>query len=152
MTLNKSFPVIDPPPTHFTHLILGTDLVFVPRLAKTYARQGDAFFHRVLTPEEVRYCKGMGLFREAVFLKRAAGRIAIKEAVAKALGCGLNGMGWGQGIGWLDVEIVSQTQSPPELVLQGRALKIAAGLGIRSWRLSLSHDGEYALATVIGLA
>lgn len=135
----------------FQNLLLGTDLVYVPRLAQSYARRGEKFFNRLLTPNELLYCRGEGLFRESVFLKKAAGRIAIKEAVSKALGTGLNGMGWRQGIDWLDVEIVSQVQSPPELVLVGRALKVATGLGIQAWRLSLSHDGEYALATVIGL-
>lgn len=135
----------------FQNLLLGTDLVYVPRLAQSYARRGEKFFSRLLTPNELRYCRGEGLFRESVFLKKAAGRIAIKEAVSKALGTGLNGMGWGQGIDWQDVEIVSQVQSPPELVLVGRALNVATRLGIQAWRLSLSHDGEYALATVIGL-
>lgn len=136
----------------FQSLHLGTDLVYTPRLGQSYARLGDRFLRRLLTPGEFDYCKGTGVFRESVFLSRAAGRIATKEAVSKALGTGLNGLGWGQGINWLDVEIVSQPQSPPVLVLNGRALEVSAGLGIRCWRFSLSHDGDYALATVIGLA
>jgi holo-[acyl-carrier protein] synthase len=86
-----------------------------------------------------------------LFVKRAAGKIAVKEAVSKALGMGINGLGWAQGAAWKDIEVISQSQSPPGLVLHGRALKASDRLGLRSWRLSLSHDGDYATATVIGL-
>jgi holo-[acyl-carrier protein] synthase len=89
--------------------------------------------------------------RESVFIQKAAGRIAVKEAVSKALGCGVNGLGWRQGVQWRDIEVVSQKQSPPELLLRGRALDASTRLGVRTWRLSLSHDGDYALATVVGL-
>ena len=81
------------PPFH--NLLLGTDLVFVPRLARSYARRGERFFSRMLCDRELRYCRGEGVFRESVFLKKVAGRVAIKEAVAKALGVGLNGRGRG---------------------------------------------------------
>lgn len=143
---------LNPPHSPFQNLILGTDLVHVPRLSKSYVRLGERFLSRLLLPAELAYCRGEGIFREAAFLKKVAGRIALKEAVSKALGTGLNGLGWGQGIDWKDVEVISKSQSPPELLLHGRALEIAAGLGIRYWRFSLSHDGDYALATVIGLA
>lgn len=135
----------------YIDLRVGTDLVYIPRLRQSYARLGLRFFRRLLTPQELAYCQGEGIFREAFFLKRVAARIAVKEAVAKALGSGLNGLGWGQGIHWQDVEVVAQQQSPPELVLSGRALKCASQLNIESWRFSLSHDGDYALATVTGL-
>ncbi|WMU93319.1 holo-[acyl-carrier-protein] synthase [Microcystis phage MaAM05] len=135
----------------FRDLRVGTDLVYTPRLRRSYARLGQRFFQRLLTPQELAYCLGDGVFREAFFLKRVAARIAVKEAVAKALGIGLNGLGWGQGIDWHDVEIVAQQQSPPELILSGRALQCARQLNIECWRFSLSHDGDYAIATVTGL-
>jgi len=145
-------PELNAPNPPFQNLVLGTDLVHIPRLKKSYARLGERFLSRLLTPAELAYCRGNGIFREAVFLKKVAARIAIKEAVSKALGTGLNGLGWSQGIDWREVEMISKAQSPPELTLNGRALEIATGSGIRCWRLSLSHDGDYALATVIGLA
>lgn len=137
----------DPPLFH-----LGTDLVFVPRLAKAYQHYGLSFFQKLLTADELAYCQGSGVFRETLFLRRAAGRIAVKEATSKALGTGLNGLGWHQGVQWREIETLSKSQSPPTLLLRGRALEISNRLGIRVWRLSLSHDGEYALATVAGLA
>jgi holo-[acyl-carrier protein] synthase len=104
-----------------------------------------------LTDAELAYCKGTASSPESVFVKRVAGRIAVKEAVSKVLGVGINGLGWDQGVAWREIEVVSQNQKPPGLQLSGRALVISDRLGIRSWRLSLSHDGDYAMATVIGL-
>lgn len=138
-------------PHTFIDLRIGTDLVYTPRLRRSYARLGVRFVQRLLTPGELAYCQGDGVFRESFFLKRVAARIAVKEAVAKALGSGLNGLGWGQGIDWQDVEVVAHKQSPPELVLSGRALQCARQLNIECWRFSLSHDGDYAIATVTGL-
>lgn len=132
-------------------LVLGTDLVFVPRLTERYRRHGDVFFRKILTESELAYCKGSDPVRETLFVKRAAGKIAVKEAVSKALGIGINGLGWAQGAAWREIEVTAQSQSPPGLMLTGRALDASDRLGIRSWRLSLSHDGDYATATVIGL-
>lgn len=135
-------------------LLLGTDLVYIPRLQESYRRYGRSFFLKLLCEAELAYCEGVsgaGKVREAVLIKKAAGRIAVKEAVSKALGCGLNGLGWVQGVPWKDIEIVSKVQSPPALLLHGRALDLSTGLGVRAWRLSLSHDGDYAMATVVGL-
>lgn len=141
---------------HFTEnpqpvIHLGTDLVYIPRLAEGYTRFGIRFLARFLTPEELSYCQGQGGLREGVFLKRAAGRIAVKEAVSKALGTGLNGLGWAQGVYWHNIEVISKPQSPPDLILNGRALQVSAELDIGCWRISLSHDGDYAMATVMGL-
>jgi holo-[acyl-carrier protein] synthase len=143
--------------THFaeptsTVIHLGTDLLYIPRLSEPYARFGIRFLARFLTSEELAYCRGQAGLREAVFLKRIAGRIAVKEATSKALGTGMNGLGWAQGVYWRNIEVISQPQSPPDLVLTGRALAVSAALGIRCWRMSLSHDGDYAMATVMGLA
>jgi len=132
-------------------MVLGTDLVHVPRLRHSFQRYGENFFHKMLTPDEWSYCLSLGTAREAQLIRRVAGRIAMKEAVAKALGIGINGLGWSQGAHWKDIESIGQSQSPPSVCLHGRALDTAANLGVDAWRCSLSHDGDYALATVIGL-
>lgn len=137
-------------PSPISDLRLGNDLIEVSRLRKAYARFGQAFFAKMLTPEELRYCFCEPT-REVVFLRRAAGKIALKEAVSKALGTGLNGLGWGEGVSWHEMQILSPSKQPPELELTGHAQRVANELNIRTWRLSLSHDGDYAMATVIGL-
>jgi holo-[acyl-carrier protein] synthase len=141
-------PDVSSPARTWTDVRVGTDLVFVPRLEKLEARYGDVFFLKILTPGEWDYCRTGGAKRR---LSRAAARIAAKEAVAKALGCGLNGLGWGQGVGWREIEVLTGEQSPPRLHLHGRAAERACQAGIHVWRLSLSHDGDYAMATVLAL-
>jgi holo-[acyl-carrier protein] synthase len=133
------------------NLLLGTDLVFIPRLTMRYERHGRKFFTKLLTETELFYCEANSSVRTTVFIQKVAARIAVKEAVAKALGCGVNGLGWGQGIHWKEIETISQNQSPPHLVLTGRALEISLEFKVKVWRFSLSHDGDYAMATVIGL-
>jgi len=142
-----------PPPKeetfqNITDIRVGTDLVYIPRLKRTYERLGAAFFLKILTESEWAYCQ-QGHLKHA--LRRAAARIAAKEAVAKALGCGLNGLGWSQGIRWRDIEIFSAGNEPPILQLYGTAIKKQTLVAIQDWRLSISHDGDYALASVWGL-
>jgi holo-[acyl-carrier protein] synthase len=129
-------------------LKLGSDLVHIPRLQKSMERYGAAFFLKVLNEAEWAYCC-QGNPRHC--LPRIAGRLAVKEAVAKALGCGLNGLGWGNGIHWREIEILSADKSAPALRLSGKALLWQQRLNIKAWRVSFSHDKDYAFATVIGI-
>jgi holo-[acyl-carrier protein] synthase len=75
-----------------------------------------------------------------------AGRYAAKEAVAKALGTGFSG-----DIAWLDIEIRRAPTGAPEVHLTDAAAEVAGARGITAWFLSLSHSGEYALASVIAV-
>ncbi|HEX7550195.1 MAG TPA: holo-ACP synthase [Candidatus Methylomirabilis sp.] len=118
---------------------LGTDLVAIPRVESLLARHRERFLSRVFTAAEQAEC--LGRARPAIHL---AARVAAKEAAMKALGSG-----WGLGVQWLDVEVRSKDGTPPSLVLAGAACARAEALGIRQTLVSLSHDGEYALAVVI---
>jgi holo-[acyl-carrier protein] synthase len=118
---------------------LGTDLVAIPRVESLLARHRERFLSRVFTSKEQDEC--LGRARPAIHL---AARVAAKEAAMKALGSG-----WGLGVGWLDVEVRSKDGTPPSLILAGAARARAEAQGIRQTLVSLSHDGEYALAVVI---
>ena len=118
---------------------LGTDLVAIPRVESLLARHRERFLSRVFTAAEQAEC--LRRARPAIHL---AARVAAKEAAMKALGSG-----WGLGVQWLDVEVRSKDGTPPSLVLAGAACARAEALGIRQTLVSLSHDGEYALAVVI---
>ena len=71
-----------------------------------------------------------------------AARFAAKEAVAKALGAP-------GGLRWRDAEVVQEDSGRPVLRLSGGVAEEAAAQGIRSWHLSLSHDGGIATAVVV---
>lgn len=76
---------------------------------------------------------------------RLAARFAAKEAVMKALGVGLGAFPF------RDVEVVSSPSGAPSLVLRGAAERLAAGRGVREWRLSLTHTGLMAEAVAVAL-
>jgi holo-[acyl-carrier protein] synthase len=118
---------------------LGADLVAVPRLEEVLSRHRERFLHRVFTPAERADC--LGRARPAVHL---AARLAAKEATMKALGTG-----WGLGVRWQDVEVCSGVSAPPTLRLAGAARERAEARGIRQAMVSLSHDGDYAMAVVV---
>jgi holo-[acyl-carrier protein] synthase len=117
---------------------VGTDLVHVPRLADALA-QHPGFAARVFTRGEIAYCE-----RHRQPAPRYAARFAAKEAVLKALGTGL-----GRGMRWHDVEIVAGPNREPLVRLHGEVATRARALGIVAVDVSLSHDGEYALAFAV---
>ena len=121
----------------------GIDIVEVSRIAEMAGEHAERFLERIYTPAERAYCdEGRGGRRE----ERLAVRFAAKEAVLKALGTG-----WRSGIAWTDVEVVLLPSGQPTIRVHGRAAEMAAGLGITSWNLSLSHTSQYAVASAIGV-
>ena len=53
------------------------------------------------------------------------------------------------GLRWTDVEVMHDSRGRPVLEVRGTAAAAAARLGIRSWHLSLSHDGGMSVAMVV---
>ena len=118
---------------------IGTDICLIPRVSQAYERFGERFLQRVLTPGERAYVAS----HPGLLAKRLAGRFAVKEAAAKALGTG-----W-RGVGWREIEIVKERSGAPTLKLHGRAARLAEKHGLTNWEVSLSHDGDYATAFVL---
>ena len=79
--------------------------------------------------------------------ERLAGRFAAKEAVLKAIGTG-----FGAGVAFTDVTIQRAPGAAPEVRLSGVAARAAAALGVTTWRLSISHAGGMAMASVLALS
>jgi holo-[acyl-carrier protein] synthase len=138
-----------------TKLCLGTDLIYIPRVQRGLQRFANHYAKKLLTPQEWDYCQSQtqGLLEKATLKAAAlvAARLAAKEAVAKALGCGLNGLGYGQGVGWQSIEVISTQHHPPTLMLHDKAFVLANQRGLTQWLLSWSHDGDYTTATALGL-
>lgn len=121
-------------------MVVGVDLVEVPRVERMLARYGERFLERVFTPGEVLYTRGR--------VPELAARFAAKEAVAKALGVGVRMLA-PDGVGWRDVEILGDHRGRPEVYLHGQAAERAQELGLTEWAISLSHTREYAVAFVV---
>jgi holo-[acyl-carrier protein] synthase len=71
-----------------------------------------------------------------------AGRWAAKEAVVKALVDS-------RGLQWHDCEVLNGPLGEPILQMAGTVLAASQGRGIDAWHVSLSHDGDMAIAFVI---
>ncbi len=130
-------------------MALGTDIVYLPRVEGLYQRYGNRFLEKVLTSQERAFCVSPVSLK--VKVSRIASRIAAKEAVVKALGIGLSTMGNPRGTMWSSIELLREEKHAPKIRLYGKAAEVAQTMGIKHWLVSVSHDGDYATATVIGL-
>ncbi len=120
----------------------GIDVIDVARVSSMLESHGQTFIDRCFTQKEQ---EAADVSSKETRAERLAARYAAKEAVLKALGTGLSG-----GIEWIEIG-VSREDGPPMLELTGKAAEIAAKIGITEWRLSLSHAGGIAMASVIGI-
>ena len=120
----------------------GIDVVDVERVSSMLEKHGQRFIDRCFTKTEQ---EAANVTSPVMRAERFAARFAAKEAVLKALGTGLAG-----GIEWNEIGVV-RDDGPPMVELCGRAAALASKAGITSWRLSLSHAGGIAIASVIGI-
>ena len=116
---------------------LGIDIIKIERIAAAIKKFGQRFERRVLTESEARYVR----MRPQNF----AGRWAAKESVSKVLGLGV------RGVGWRDIEIVRLPTGAPSVRLHGRAKQRAEQLEMGRIAVSISHEGEYAVAIAFGI-
>lgn len=115
----------------------GIDLIEIARIEDVITRHGKHYLERVYTPAELDYC---GKRAESL-----AGRFAAKEAVAKALGCGIGD------VTWKDIEVLGDEKNAPALTLHGTALQIANGLGLSIWSVSISHSQSHSVAMAVAI-
>ena len=113
---------------------IGIDIIEIYRIEKAITRWGESFLHRVYTEPELK------LYNEKP--SSLAARFAGKEAVVKALGT------QSKGVGWKDIEILSDFNGKPLVQLYGNAKNQAGNLGLNNLAISLSHSKEYAIACV----
>ena len=112
----------------------GIDLIEVERFRSQKPEIRKRFIARVYTETEQAYCGEND--------QHLAGRFAAKEAVAKALGCGIGA------VSWQEIEILNDEAGMPVLHLHGKASERARELGLTLWSVSITHVKEYAAASV----
>jgi holo-[acyl-carrier protein] synthase len=111
---------------------VGTDIVAIKRLERSIEKFGDRFTARYLNPEEIARTRTIESY---------AGLWAAKEAVAKALGCGI-----GATLSFHDILIDKDNHGAPHFTLSPKAQK---HFRIQESSLSISHDGGFAIAVVV---
>ncbi|WP_243373897.1 holo-[acyl-carrier-protein] synthase [Geotalea sp. SG265] len=117
----------------------GVDIVDISRFQRFVAENNTPLLQRVFTPRELDYCSGKKHSAQHFAL-----RFAAKEAFLKALGMGLRG-----GLSWQHMEVVNDSLGKPDLVLSSKAAELFAEAGLQRIFLSLSHDGNMAVAMLV---
>lgn len=111
---------------------IGTDIVQISRIEKALDKFGNKFLERFLHTSEIDIAKKAASI---------AGFWAAKEAVSKALGCGI-----GKDLCFHDIIIVKNIQGSPSFTLSQKAQK---HFNMSNSSLSISHDGGFAIAMVV---
>lgn len=118
----------------------GNDIIRISRIRDSIEQVGETFLKRVYTDEEINYCESRRMCKYQSY----AARFAAKEAVYKAIAPKTS-----EDIEWKNIEVKRQNNGKPYIELYGKLKEIAINKNIDSMDLSLSHDGDYAMATVV---
>lgn len=111
--------------------MIGIDLVKTSRIKGFMERFGDKALSKFLSPSEIELIKDY---------KTAAGFWAAKEAFSKAIGVGI-----GAHCSFMDIEIYKTQNGAPKV---RASQKILNNFNISDISISITHDGEYAIAVV----
>ncbi|MGD0166198.1 MAG: holo-ACP synthase [Gaiellaceae bacterium] len=114
-------------------LRVGLDLIEIGRIR--FALERPRFRERCFTDSEQAYCES-----RANPAQSYAARFAGKEAVGKALGCGV-------GFTWKEIEIAGHPK--PSVSLTGKTLSWAERLGVGEIDLSMTHSKGVAAAVAV---
>jgi holo-[acyl-carrier protein] synthase len=123
-------------------VLVGVDIQSVGEVARSLREFGDRYLVRIYTDHERASCEG----DIQVAASGLAARFAAKEAVIKLLDARDDAPEW------RSIEVCRTPSGRPEVVLHGRAAEIARRRGVEEISLSLSHDGDVAVATVVAQA
>ncbi len=109
--------------------MIGIDTVRVARIAKMKERFGDKALRRFLNEEEMKLASSS---------HSHAGYWAAKEAISKALGVGISAK-----CSFFDIKLHKDEKNAPYFTLSRRIIE---EFEITNTSLSITHDGEYAVA------
>lgn len=111
--------------------MIGIDLIRIDRMKRLIERFGDRGLQKFLSSNEIALIKNP---------RNAAGFWAAKEACAKALGCGIS-----HECGFHDIVITKTSKGAPQISLNP---KVSEYFQIKDISISITHDGDYAIAVV----
>jgi holo-[acyl-carrier protein] synthase len=113
----------------------GIDLLDIDRLTTISPKIRQRFLERVYTSNELAQAGNSD--------SSLSGLFCTKEAVSKALGCGI-GI-----ISWKEIEILADEYGAPNLTLHGKAAQLSASIGLQTWAVSITHTRQFACASVV---
>ena len=132
---------IQPSEVHGILVGHGVDIVELNDFSRLLKEPARAFLNRHFTENELADA-GSGTTQA----EKLAGRFALKEAIMKALG-----VGWGDGIAFTDIEVVTLESGAPTVVLYRRIEALQLEKRISGWLVSISHTRSMAIASAIAV-
>ena len=118
---------------------IGNDVVDLRRIRKMLSRRPQKFPMRVLTNEE------QNEFAARRFAPAyLAGRVAAKEALAKALRGGMRAP-----MTWRQAAVLADERGAPSFSFAPKLREHLRECGVAKCHLSISHDGDYVFAAVV---
>jgi holo-[acyl-carrier protein] synthase len=120
---------------------VGVDIVHVHDVADAIAHFGERYLSRLFTAQERASCNGTA----TVVASGLAARFAAKEAAVKVL------QPEGAQPDWRSMEVVRRPSGACDLVFHGAAAELAQRAQLHSPAVSLSHEGDFAIAVVVAL-
>jgi holo-[acyl-carrier protein] synthase len=115
---------------------IGVDLITFSRMRDVLETGGKLFMDKVFTPWEQERAE-----TQPDRVAYLAMTFAAKEAIFKTFG-----IGWETGVQFREIEIREGEHGEPIPVLTGRFAELASERGASRLLLSLSFDGDYAVA------
>ncbi len=117
---------------------IGNDIVEVERIEQAINKQGQAFLDKVYTADEQAYCLTKGVKQYESF----AACFAAKEAISKALGCGIGAV-----LRFHDMEIKHDNLGKPSVSFSER-FQANYSTQIHA-EVALTHTQALAIANVL---
>jgi holo-[acyl-carrier protein] synthase len=112
--------------------MIGIDIVVISRIEKMIERFGDKALEKFLSNKEIKLAKNPS---------SVAGYWAAKEAASKALGTGI-----GKECSFFDIKISKTKKGAPKIKF---SKPLEKKFKIQNSKLSISHDGGFAIAVVV---
>jgi holo-[acyl-carrier protein] synthase len=125
--------------TYYVFVIygIGIDIVHIDRMRTVTEKWGEKFLRRVFSGQEISYCS-----RKINPYPSFAVRFAAKEAFIKAIGAEIP-------VSFTDIEVVLSATGKPSFNFSEKIIRYFTVKRITSAHLSLSHDREYGVASVV---
>lgn len=117
---------------------IGIDIADQNRFKESFDTYGDNFLRQILTEQEIQACA-----RYRFPVEHYVGKFSVKEAFMKAVGTGL------REITFQEIEVLNRESGAPYILTSGKAKAIVIEKGVTQIHVSLSHDGNLAVAVVI---
>lgn len=117
--------------------MIGVDIIRIDRIEKL--KKHKTFYAKFFTQNEYEYIEKKNFSNNTI-----AGLIAAKEAISKVFKTGI-----GAKLGLLDIEILHDKNVPYVNMNHDRIRKLATQKGVKNLDISISHDGDYAMATSV---